>query len=505
MLVRVFADGVFGVVTLGATAVAVGMLGSVVAPPHAVQLGVLAVALLLLRRPWPGAALVGLATVAGAMPHAALLAAVGAYEVGRRLRGLARPAVLLGACALTVVAAWQWLWLAEAGGWRAPGTGLMVALIAVAGPGLVGTTVGQQEQVVQALREQNAAAEGEARLAERSRIAAEMHDLLGHRLSLISLYAGGLELGVAKASPELKEEAGQLRRTAGTAMDELRDVLGVLGPVRDGATDATGTRADLQALVDDSAAASQRVTLAWSGPDLAGVPVRVRRALHRVVREALTNAHRYAPGAAVTVAVEAGAASVAVRIVNAGGSGEPLDGGTGRGLVQLRERVEVLGGSLECGPADGGFAVAARIPLGGVRGAVVGAGGGPVRDVLTLLPRLAAGAVGLASVGALLLVGLVGAATYVPAGPGERPVVPEDGRPRLGMGRAEVEAVVGPDEPSYRAAAMGREPARPRGAECLYPYPGRDAAVGRLPVVRYCFGGGRLVEIARFSVPTSVR
>ncbi|MFK0203955.1 sensor histidine kinase [Streptomyces lavendulae] len=509
---RLGLDTVFGLVLLGATAVTMRELRPGVVPfsPYGAWLAVPAIALFLLRRRLPVPALLGLALILGVVPQAALLTAVAAYDGGRRLTGLSRPAALLAACTFTMATAVSWLPLDTAGALIGAGTGLMLGLIAIAGPGLVGTTVGQQERLVRALREQNHAAEGEARLAERSRIAAEMHDLLGHRLSLISLYAGGLELGVARHSPDLRSEAGQLRRTAGTAMNELREVLGVLGPLEHNPTDATGTRADIEALTADSRSAAQPVTLVWNGPDLSEAPPQVRRAVHRVVREALTNAHRHAPGAQVTVCVGAAAEEVTVRIVNALPAAEPapVARGTGRGLLQLRERVEVLGGKLTSGPGPGpGFLVTARIPLTPDRAPAERPRPVPVRERLRLLPRLTAGLLGLTCVGTLLLAGLSVASRYATAAresEAARETAPATVSPpaeaRLGMDREEVEHMVD-DNGLARAAAAGREPPRRAGTDCLYPAQATTDMEGGLHLVRYCFTDNRLTEIKRFTLP----
>jgi signal transduction histidine kinase len=163
--------------------------------------------------------------------------------------------------------------------------------------------VGERARRFEALRERNTILERanrlhaeQARLQEQARIAGEMHDLLGHRLSLISLYAGALEMGTRQGAPALSEQATLVRTTARTALDELRQVLGILKvaaprPDADGHGDDAGTRADVSALVLASQRAGVPVQLEWDGEDLVGLDGRIRRAVHRVVREALTNVH----------------------------------------------------------------------------------------------------------------------------------------------------------------------------------------------------------------------
>ena len=162
----------------------------------------------------------------------------------------------------------------------------MLAVTTVVVPGLVGIAAGQQDRLLRALRERAAAAEearrladSESRMRERSRIAAEMHDLVGHRLSLVSLHAGGLEMALLKEAPELRDEAAVVRRATRDAMQELREALGVLGPLArdtgtDALTDATGTRADIEALVEESRGGrhSRRVLLGGARSRRVGRP-----------------------------------------------------------------------------------------------------------------------------------------------------------------------------------------------------------------------------------------
>ncbi|MFF5446296.1 histidine kinase [Streptomyces sp. NPDC012888] len=353
-------------------------------PRPSVQLLLLAVGagLYPLCRRWPAAVLPTLAVLAGLAPGVGPVAAAASYTVARRTEPERRTARLLAAASVCLVGA-----ATAAAPWLGPGPvayglalGLVLAPTAVVVPGLVGTAQGQQQRLLRALRERGDAAErarlladSEARAHERARIAAEMHDLLGHRLSLISLHAGGLELALDRAAPELREEALLVRRTTRVAMRELRQALGVLGPLGrdtgpDALTDATGTRADVEALVAESRRGGVAVRFDWTGPDLDARPAPVRRAVHRVVREALTNVHRYAAAAHVAVAVEHGGEAVRVTVRNgapprpatATAAGEP---GTGRGLTGLRERVALLGGTFEAAALPtGGFRVSATLP-----------------------------------------------------------------------------------------------------------------------------------------------
>ncbi|MEU3631408.1 sensor histidine kinase [Streptomyces fradiae] len=220
-------------------------------------------------------------------------------------------------------------------------------------------------------REQRLVAE-QARLRERARIAQDMHDLLGHELSLIALSAGALQL-----SPDLTDEqraaARDIRSRAGAAVERLGEVVGLLRE-EDAAPEPTpggggAPDAGLAELVASAAASGLAVELAVEGaaPTGAGLPPAVGRAVHRVVREALTNAARHAPGAPVTVRLVHGGEGTEVRVVNgppARGRPGAAPSGGGRGLVGLDERVRLAGGTFRHGPYDEGFAVTATLPHG---------------------------------------------------------------------------------------------------------------------------------------------
>ncbi|WP_328493396.1 histidine kinase [Streptomyces sp. NBC_00414] len=249
-------------------------------------------------------------------------------------------------------------------------------------PALAGTLLGRRRLLVNLLRERNAYLEqarslsaSAARLEERNRIAGEMHDLLGHRLSLISMHAGALELAAARQSPPLSGQAELLRTTAGTAMEELREILGVLRHAdmtdvadranrADGSGSERGTREDVTALVAESRRTGGDFELDWSVPDSAVLGDRTRQAIHRVVREGLTNVLKHASGAPARVEVRNAGGGIEVSVTNGVPRTEdPSRGGTRSGLAGLQERISLLGGGFEAGPlTNGGFRVAAWLP-----------------------------------------------------------------------------------------------------------------------------------------------
>ncbi|WP_206507112.1 sensor histidine kinase [Streptomyces chrestomyceticus] len=488
-----------------------------------------AAALLPFRRRFPVTILLILAALAGALPICGMLTALVAYDAIRRVDGpRRRTVVLFTATMIPMLTAVAGTAGTGYGSWRyGLAQGIVVGGVGILVPGLVGSSRGQQDRLVVALRERAAAAEEARRLTdsasrveERSRIAAEMHDLVGHRLSLISLHSGGLEMALATKAPELKDEAAQVRAATRDAMNELRAVLGVLGPLgrdtgTEALTDATGTRADIDALAEESRAAGIAVTVRWQGPDLDGLEPRVRRAVHRVVRESLTNVHRYATGASVELTVEHTDDRVRVTVRNGAPPAPPeatTGLGTGRGLTGLRERVGLLGGTLRTGPTGvGGFLVEATVPAHPAAPAASAAHpetspasltaeehhqSGALPGILRHLPGLATGILGLVGVGTMLAFGL---SLVESSRPVKEPLSPES--IHVGMGREAVESAYLYDNDLARAAAAGHEPRRPSSTDCIFPYTGEEALGGRLKLTRYCFRGDVLTDIDRFWVP----
>ncbi|WP_189108330.1 sensor histidine kinase [Streptomyces camponoticapitis] len=221
------------------------------------------------------------------------------------------------------------------------------------------------ERAEQLEREQRLVAE-QARSRERARIAQDMHDVLGHDLSLIALSAGALKL-----APGLDERhrtvAGDIRTRAAAAVERLGEVIGVLREETEGDPEVRGT--GIARLAEEASGSGLAVELYVDG-DPAEVPAMVGRAAFRVVQEALTNVAKHAPDARATVRVTHSAGETTVVVENGpspsapgsavrrGGSGREA----GRGLIGLDERVRLAGGSFEYGPRDGGFSVSARLP-----------------------------------------------------------------------------------------------------------------------------------------------
>lgn len=229
-----------------------------------------------------------------------------------------------------------------------------------------GLMVHNRRKLVDSLRERALRAENEAKLrAEqaqhlaREEIAREIHDVLGHRLSLLSLHAGALSYRPDAPPAEVANAAEVIRDSAHLALQDLREVVGVLrAPVGEL---PQPTFADLPRLAAESERAATPVTLHL---DVDGEPHGTPgRTAYRVVQEGLTNAHKHAPGAAVTITVTGRPGdALAVEIVNELPPRTGPGPEAGQGLLGLAERVELAGGEIEHGPGPAGWRLAARIP-----------------------------------------------------------------------------------------------------------------------------------------------
>ncbi|TMR11863.1 histidine kinase [Nonomuraea turkmeniaca] len=309
------------------------------------------------RRSWWPLSVVGAVTYAWLMMWPPLLLA--SYYAGRSLSGRRDIAGYLGGCLVVcgisaLVGAWQEL---PSG---ALGNALFMALAVIGLPFALGLWVRARHEVQRrAEREQVMRAE-QARAQERARIAREMHDVVAHRVSLIVLHAGALE--VRAADEETARTAAMIGGIGREALTHLRDVLGVL---RSSKTDdqPPPTLADLDRLLDQSRALGIAVTRRDEG-HVRPVEPTVERTAYRVVQEALTNVHKHAGAARTDVRIRYGPEELEVEVRNqAPGSPRPELPDSGWGLVGLRERVELLGGTLRTNAQEeGGFLVSARIP-----------------------------------------------------------------------------------------------------------------------------------------------
>ncbi|WP_327346981.1 sensor histidine kinase [Streptomyces europaeiscabiei] len=367
------------------TAIVVGVINMPGQPATAIGLLAVAVALLC-RFIWPVISLLagtGLAIVALIWPSMTLSAflwpvsMVLAYAVGRQVPDTRRAvaALTLATGVQTAANIVEQVAGTEVG-LRDVGLSVVVTVLLVVLPGAIGMLQGERARAMDALQERNALleranllGESQARIQERARIAGEMHDLLGHRLSLIVLYAGALEMRTRTAAPEINEQADLLRTTSRTALDELRTVLGILrldgAEPPDGTESEVGTREDVLNLVTEAQHAGLPITLSWRGDDLTDADVGIRRAVNRIVREALTNVHKHAPGAPTRLTVTVDTEKLIINVRNAARPPAVPPPSSGLGLAGLRERARLAGGDFTVGtdPITGDHALTAELPL----------------------------------------------------------------------------------------------------------------------------------------------
>jgi signal transduction histidine kinase len=201
---------------------------------------------------------------------------------------------------------------------------------------------------------------------ERARIASELHDIIGHAISVMVIQAAAGQRLVDNDPVRAREALVAISESARQGAKDLERLVDLLS----GSEGETGSGPDLR-LVDEVVARAGRsglnITCRFEG-DRDGVSQSLAHMAFRVVQESLTNALRYAPGAEVNIviSVDKGERGLVVRVEN--NRGAPVDGflsGTGRGLIGLRERIQTLGGQFSAGPTDGGgWAVAAVLPGG---------------------------------------------------------------------------------------------------------------------------------------------
>ncbi|GHE46571.1 sensor histidine kinase [Streptomyces capitiformicae] len=509
---------------LPATAIVTAVINVPGQPATAIGLLAAAVALLC-RFTWPITSLLagtGVAAVALILQSTTLLAFIWpvsvmlAYAVGRQVPD-PRLAVAALALATGVQSAAS---LVELAGLTVDlqdvGVIVVINVLLVVLPGAIGMRQGERALAMDALHERNALleranllGESQARMQERARIAGEMHDLLGHRLSLIVLYAGALEMRTRTAAPEINEQADLLRTTSRTALDELRTVLGILrldgAEPPDGTESVAGTREDVTNLVAEAQNAGLPLTLSWRGDDLTDADIGIRRAVNRIVREALTNVHKHAPGAPtrLTVTIDTEKLTISVRNVARPPAVPPPS--SGLGLAGLRERARLAGGDLTAGtdPLTGNHALTATLPLRhnspGTTSPTIdqpapadaqmlpsrtGAENGPHHHASRRKTKTA-------------FIALAGAAVAVCGGLGfsvydyfQSAVSPHTYRQiKIGDTQHRVRELTGGDNMTARTAGQAEQSAAPAGTSCEY-----ALAEGFGHVFRFCFTHGKLAQ-----------
>ncbi|MFI7016803.1 sensor histidine kinase [Streptomyces sp. NPDC050164] len=285
--------------------------------------------------------------------------------------------VAVEALAVTVLATWVLEGLTVSGVQYQPTGVLAVTLFAVVV--VVGTALrGRREARAELVEQTTLTAEERTRrtlLEERSRIARELHDVVAHHMSVISIQAQVAPHLVENPPDELKENLAGIRQNALEALTELRRVLGVLRSEHPGPGEPAGPDGDtaghapqpdldrLDALVENTRAAGREVITEING-ERRPLPPGVELSAYRIVQEALSNVLRHAPGARATVRLTYQPDGLEVEVVNGRPTGPaPPSTGAGHGLLGMRERVAMLGGTMTAHPWHwDGFKVTAFLP-----------------------------------------------------------------------------------------------------------------------------------------------
>ncbi len=332
-------------------------------------IGAASSAALWFRRRWPTAIAVTLLIPSAVSLCAGVAALLALLNVSiRRRTGVA---LAIGGLYLIAFTGSYLLWYRQYPFWLAS----LWALTEFSAVVAWGMYIRARRQLLASLRERVAHAEAtqkllaeQARQAERTRIAQEMHDVLGHRVSLMALHAGALEIRPDLPPAEVRETAGLIRSTARQALEELRGVIGVLrdGDAEEAPRAPQPSLRDITRLVQESRQAGMNVALDMQVEAPETAPGTLGRDTYRIVREALTNVSKHARGAAVAVSV-AGRPGQGLRIsvrnqLPDGPVGEPPLPGTGAGLAGLAERVSAAGGTIAHGlNPDGDFVLNAAL------------------------------------------------------------------------------------------------------------------------------------------------
>jgi signal transduction histidine kinase len=245
------------------------------------------------------------------------------------------------------------------------------ALSAVVAPAVVGRFVRYQREQSRRLQDLTRQLEHERELNvaravadERARIARELHDVVAHTISVVAIQADAAEAALDADPARARGPLETIRRSAAEALTEMRRLLAVLrADEPPGELAPSPSLERLPALIDRARAAGVQVTLEVTGPSRP-VPASLDLSAYRIVQEALTNVGKHAAGAPASIVLDWGQDALAIEIRNPGPNGERADSnGAGHGLIGMRERVRMLGGEFDAGPATGGgFVVSAVLP-----------------------------------------------------------------------------------------------------------------------------------------------
>ncbi|NXY92918.1 sensor histidine kinase [Streptomyces sp. BR123] len=501
-------------------------------------------ALVLLRRRLPGTTLVVSAAVSSFLPGTVLVTIPLGWSAGRRIIGVGRALsvftlAFLASVGFSVVTQWSQM------------KPLLVIvfttlmfLVTTAMPGLASRYWSQRRTLLRALQERNgqlmrerAMVAGQARLRERQRIAQDMHDSLGHQLALIAVHTGALEVD-PQLTDRQREAVGVLRQASVSAMHELREVVGILrdgveaaAPVEEAqAQPAARGVAGIAGIVEAARAGGTDVRLLAAQGRPRPLAAACDHAAYRIAQEALTNAYKHAPGAAITVELRYEDDSLVVEIANGpapvrAAAGEVVSGG--QGLTGLRERARLVGGMVHAGGTeDGGFRVAGVLPYGaepaGVEDvaddfgqqaqALAAAAAGPPMDwaavdrELVVRGRTRTGGIalgcGIAFAALVVFVIVIGAVTTLLLGSVTKAMMSPEEYERVRIGESE-QAVRDrlPSGESFLTEGLDRKgPQKPAGSACVAWLSSANDELDGDTVFRFCFKDGKLVDKQSYEV-----
>jgi signal transduction histidine kinase len=254
----------------------------------------------------------------------------------------------------------EWLWVQPDPGWGAWLAGVTLATA-------FSLLIRHDRDLLRRLRQAQAGLAEQARAQERNRIARELHDVIGHTLTVSLLHVQSARLAVEHDPADAGHALAEAERLGRECLAEVRTAVGMLR--EDDAADRTAPlpgAGGLPALVEQFRSAGADVTLTVEG-DVAGLPATTGLAVYRIAQEALTNAAKHAPGAPTEVRLRVcpGEATLTADTRAVPGRGPVADADPGLGVVSMRERAESVGGSCVAGPGGRGWLVRARLPLTG--------------------------------------------------------------------------------------------------------------------------------------------
>jgi len=267
------------------------------------------------------------------------------------LTGSRRDGLVYWAAAMALFAA-AWLWVKPDPGWGAWMSGTTLSVLA-------GLLIRHEIDLVWQLRAAQAGLAERARAEERNRIARELHDVIAHALTVLLLHITSARLAAEHDLADAARALAEAERLGRESLAEVRMAVGLLH--QDGDTGPTAPLpgvGDLPALVERFQSAGTDLTLAIDG-DTGRLPATTGLAVYRILQEALTNAVKHAPGSPTAVRLAVDASKVRLAVDSAAQPGT----GTGVGLVSMRQRAELLGGSCQAGPGGRGWLVQAALPL----------------------------------------------------------------------------------------------------------------------------------------------